>query len=379
MAHASSHFSHLLLPLVFPLFVKEFGLSYGELAFLMTIFFALSGSIQAVSGWAVDRWGALTVMYISLSLFAGACVVASVSQGYLGLLAAAVLFGLGNAPFHPIDFTILNQRVSQARLGHAFSVHGLTGNLGWAVAPLFMVGLGGVIGWRGAYLACAVLFVVIALCLFVNRHKLSTQIMAKTERVDTAANLSYLKSPVIWFCFGFFLLSTVILSVVQNFSVPLLQTLHHVSLEAATLTLSAYMVCAGVGIVVGGFVASQAAVYTDRVVACCMVVGAAMLMMCGSGWLGPEGTMVVLALTGFAIGIGRPSRDLMVKQVTPKGATGRVYGLVYSGFDAGFALAPLAFGVLMDIAWYSEILFVVALVLLSAMGVALAVGQSSSR
>jgi MFS family permease len=231
MAHASSHFSHLLLPLVFPLFVKEFGLSYGELAFLMTIFFALSGSIQAVSGWAVDRWGASTVMYTSLSLFAGACLVASVSQGYLGLLAAAVLFGLGNAPFHPIDFTILNQRVSQARLGHAFSVHGLTGNLGWAVAPLFMVGLGGVIGWRGAYLACAVLFVVIALCLFVNRHKLSTQIMAKTERVQASDHFSYLKSPVIWFCFGFFLLSTVILSVVQNFSVPLLQTLHHVSLR----------------------------------------------------------------------------------------------------------------------------------------------------
>ena len=95
MAHASSHFSHLLLPLVFPLFVKEFGLSYGELAFLTTIFFALSGSIQALSGWAVDRWGALTVMYASLSLFAGACVVASMSEGYLGLLAAAVFFWLG--------------------------------------------------------------------------------------------------------------------------------------------------------------------------------------------------------------------------------------------------------------------------------------------
>jgi biotin transporter BioY len=52
---------------------------------------------------------------------------------------------------------------------------------------------------------------------------------------------------------------------------------------------------------------------------------------------------------------------------------------VYSGFDVGFALAPLAFGVLMDKAWYSEIFFVVALVLLSAMGVALAVGQRISR
>lgn len=47
------------------------------------------------------------------------------------------LAGLGNATFHPVDFTILNQRVSPPRLGYAFSAHGLTGNLGWAAAPVF--------------------------------------------------------------------------------------------------------------------------------------------------------------------------------------------------------------------------------------------------
>jgi MFS family permease len=84
---------------------------------------------------------------------------------------------------------------------------------------------------------------------------------------------------------------------------------------------------------------------------------------------------VVLALTGLAIGIGNPSRDMMVKQVTPSGATGRVYGLVYSGFDVGFALAPLAFGVFMDQAWYTEIFYAVAFILITAMVVALAVGR----
>jgi len=38
LAHASSHFSHLLLPLMFPVFMKTFGLSYSELGFLMTVF-----------------------------------------------------------------------------------------------------------------------------------------------------------------------------------------------------------------------------------------------------------------------------------------------------------------------------------------------------
>ena len=33
IAHASSHFSHLLLPLMFPVFINTFGLSYSELGF----------------------------------------------------------------------------------------------------------------------------------------------------------------------------------------------------------------------------------------------------------------------------------------------------------------------------------------------------------
>jgi len=137
LAHASSHFSHLLLPLMFPVFMKEFGLSYSELGLLMTCFFVVSGCGQATAGFAVDRLGARPLLFISLALLAIASFSASMVTGYTGLLGVAALAGLGNATFHPVDFTILNQRVSPLRLGYAFSAHGLTGNLGWAAAPLF--------------------------------------------------------------------------------------------------------------------------------------------------------------------------------------------------------------------------------------------------
>ena len=39
---------------------------------------------------------------------------------------------------------------------------------------------------------------------------------------------------------------------------------------------------------------------------------------------------------------------MLIRRVTPKGATGSVYGLVYSGMDVGSALGPLAFGLLLD-------------------------------
>jgi FSR family fosmidomycin resistance protein-like MFS transporter len=373
LAHASSHFSHLLLPLLFPVFMREFGLSYAELGLLMSVFFVVSGLGQASAGFVVDRFGARRVLFASEVLFIAACLMASVAQGYAGLMAVAVLAGLGNAPFHPVDFTILNQRVSAPRLGHAFSAHGLTGNLGWAVAPVFLVGLGGVLGWRGAYVAAAVMYAVILALLVLQRAKLRTEVVVRTPQAGDS-DLAFLKLPVVWWCFAFFMLSTMTLALVQNYAVSLLQALHAVSLEAATLTLTAYMLCAAAGIFIGGFVAARHA-DSDRVVAWCMGGGALLMLLCGSGWLGADGTMAALAATGFAIGIGNPSRDMMVKKATPKGATGRVYGTVYSGFDVGFAVAPLMFGALMDRGHYSTTFYVAAAVLLLSVVAASGVGR----
>jgi MFS family permease len=89
--------------------------------------------------------------------------------------------------------------------------------------------------------------------------------------------------------------------------------------------------------------------------------------------------MVLLASTGLAIGVGGPSRDLMIKKATPKGATGRVYGTVYSGLDAGFALAPLFFGALMDRGLYNLSLFGAALILLVAIYAAVGVGRRTTK
>ncbi len=373
LAHASSHFSHLLLPLLFPVFMREFGLSYAELGLLMSVFFVVSGLGQASAGFVVDRFGARRVLFASEVLFIAACLMASVAQGYAGLMAVAVLAGLGNAPFHPVDFTILNQRVSAPRLGHAFSAHGLTGNLGWAVAPVFLVGLGGVLGWRGAYVAAAVMYAAILALLVLQRAKLRTEVVVRAPQAGDS-DLAFLKLPVVWWCFAFFMLSTMTLALVQNYAVSLLQALHAVSLEAATLTLTAYMLCAAAGIFIGGFVAVRHA-DSDRVVAWCMGGGALLMALCGSGWLGAGGTMAVLAATGFAIGIGNPSRDMMVKKATPKGATGRVYGTVYSGFDVGFAVAPLMFGALMDRGHYGATFYVAAAVLLLSVFTAVGVGR----
>lgn len=375
LAHASSHFSHLLLPLMFPVFIKTFGLSYSELGFLMSVFFVVSGMGQASAGFVVDRFGARPVMFASLLMLALACLVASVAQSYAGLMVAAAMLGLGNCSFHPVDFTILNQKVSPPRLGYAFSAHGLTGNLGWAVAPVFMVGLSTLLDWRAAYVGAGLVFLGIFLLLVWQRDALQTQATHHKQEAGGEHTLAFLKIPVVWWCFGFFLLSTMTLAVVQSFAVSILQAMHNVTFEAATMTLTAYMLSAALGMLVGGFVAARWPRQSDKVVASCMTVAALFMALCGSGWLDANATMVILAATGLAIGIGGPSRDMMIKKATPKGATGRVYGMVYSGLDVGFAISPLIFGVFMDHGWYGATLLGAALVLLMSVGVALGVGR----
>lgn len=381
LAHATSHFSHLLLAPLFPVFIRDFGLSYSDVGLLMSLFFVISGSGQALSGFLVDRIGARPVLFAAIGCFLLAALAASQATGYTGLVLVAMLAGLGNAPFHPADFTILNQRVSTPRLGHAFSAHGLTGNLGWALAPAFLIGITALSDWRTAYLGAALLYVVVLAVLFWQRDKLLTEVVVRHADAPRGGDLAFLKLPVVWWCFAFFLLSTMTLAVVQTFAPSILNVVHGVSVEMATLTISAYMLCSALGMLVGGFVAAYGQSHrwsSDRVVAIAMTGGALLLLVCATGWLGAVGTMVALAATGFAVGVGGPSRDMMIKKATPKGATGRVYGTVYSGLDVGFALSPLIFGLTMDRGWYGLTLAGAALVLMVSVYAAVGVGQRTA-
>lgn len=378
LAHGTSHFSHLLLAPLFPIFMRDFGLSYSDVGLLMSIFFVISGSGQAMSGFVVDRIGARPVLFAAIGCFLLASLAASMATGYAGLVLVAVLAGMGNAPFHPADFTILNQRVSAPRLGYAFSAHGLTGNLGWALAPAFLVGITALADWRTAYRCAALLYVAVLALLFWQRAKLRTEVHVRHADAPKGSDLAFMKLPVVWWCFAFFLLSTMTLAVVQSFAPSILKQLYGVSVEAATLTVSAYMLCGALGMFVGGFVAATSQ-HSDRVVAWAMTAGAVLLLLCATGWLGGTGTMVVLAATGFAVGVGGPSRDMMIKKATPKGATGRVYGTVYSGLDVGFAVSPMIFGVFMDRGWYALTLAGAALVLLVSVYAAIGVGRRTAR
>ncbi len=378
LAHGTSHFFHMLLPPLFPAFIRDFGVSYSQLGLLVTLFFAISGVGQALAGFLVDRVGARPVLLSALGCFVLAGLAASAAQGFSGLLLAAALAGLGNAPFHPADFTILNKRVSQPRLGHAFSVHGISGNLGWALAPLFLIGISELTGsWRVACVAAALWALAVLLALMLRSSDIDDRhgAWAHDHSGGSAAAaskehpLAFLRLPSVWLCFSFFFWATVSLAAIQSFAGPALAALYGLPVAATAFVITGYMLCGVMGMVAGGFVAARA-VRLERTIGWAMTASAGLLLLVAAGVLPGVLAAALVALAGAGTGLAGPSRDMLIKRASPPGATGRVYGTVYSGLDLGFALAAPAFGWLLDHGHTSSVFAGSALALL--MGVAAA-------
>lgn len=365
LAHLVSHFSQLLLAPLFPWLKDAFNASYAELGFLMTVFFVTSCAVQATSGFVVDRLGPRPVLFAGLTLLGLAAFGFAASTSYGMLAFFAVVAGLGNGVFHPVDYTLLNRKVSAPRLGHAYSVHGITGSLGWALAPAMMVPLAFAFSWRVALASAGVLALLVLAVLWFHRERLSLPVVPNpapgAHAVPLENPMAFLRIPAVWMCFGFFFFYAVALSAVQAFAPVAAGQLHGVPLALVAVCLTAYMVCAAGGMVLGGFLASDPA-RCERVVAVGFGLAACVALLLALGNVPALAVPVLFGVMGFTSGIAGPSRDLLVKKSTPENATGRVYGVVYSGLDIGQAVAPLIFGLLMDHGQFRGVLLGLAMV-----------------
>ncbi len=385
LAHSVSHFFHLILAPLFPWIKVEFGLSYSQLGLLMTAFFVVSAIVQTASGFIVDRFGARPVLFGGMACLGASALVLAASPTYSMLMLGAAVAGMGNGVFHPVDFTLLNKHVSQPRLGHAFSVHGISGNLGWAAAPVFLVTIANLSTWRTALVGASILAFTVLATLVLYRGALDPKEIRDTVGKPAAATtsdgasnsmLAFLKLPQVWGCWTFFLITTFALSGIQNFSSTALTQIYDISLSLATASYTVFMLSSAVGMVLGGFAAGRIANH-DRLIAWSFMLSGSVAVVVGIGWFPGWMVPILLGMIGFGSGVAGPSRDLLVRAAAPKGATGRVYGVVYSGLDIGLASGPLLFGAIMDIGQPMWLFILVGLLQVCAIFTAVTVGNGN--
>ncbi|MCB1500787.1 MAG: MFS transporter [Bauldia sp.] len=376
-AHAVSHFYHLAVPVVFPLMKESLGVSWAQLGLLATLFYVASGICQFIAGLLVDHYGARRILFLGMALVSGAVLLCGFAPSYGWFLLLMPLAGVGNSVFHPADYGILNASVKESWLGRAYGVHTLGGNLGWALAPLLVLGLATFFGWRSALVIAGLVGFAVLGLLLTQSSQLEDGLSERRERRRTAPPIplrAILLSPAILLCFLYFVLLAIFQVGVQNF-LPTILVIDGFSLSLGTSALTAFLFASSGGTIFGAIFADRTA-HHDTIVAVGLLVGG--LAVAAVPYAGTAGLILVaLAVSGFAVGTTLPSRDLLVRSATPKGATGRVFGFVYSGLDAGAAIAPVTIGVLLDHGQTAWVMWLAAGALFAAIATTMAIVRFS--
>jgi MFS transporter, FSR family, fosmidomycin resistance protein len=351
-AHFMSHVYVIMLPPLFIFARADYDISFAQLGFAMAVFGFCSATLQTPAGYIVDRFGSGPLLIFGLVLSGTGAGIIGLVPHYWALVAGYACLGLANTIYHPADYAILSHGVSAPRMAQAYSVHTFLGMAGQAVTPVFMLGMASVWGWHSGFLGVAVLTYLVAIALLLQKGTLVDRRGAE-QRKDGVSDKPapggwrLLLSGPIFRSFVFFAFLTMTGNALSNFSIVAFGALHGTPIEAANIALTAFLIFNALGVLSGGVIADRLK-NPVRVAAIGLAASGVTILILAYVNFSPIFLIAMMTLTGFLNGMIMPSRDLIVRAVTPPGSFGLVFGFVSTGFAVSAVIAPPLYGWLMD-------------------------------
>ena len=346
IAHFFSHFNMMLLPPLLPVITGQMGIGYTEVGIALTVYSLVSAVTQTPMGFLVDRFGPALILVAGVALDGLAFSLIGVFPVFAALLLLLGVAGVANAVYHPADYSILNQVVPDSRIGKAFSYHTAAGLFGEALAPACVLLLSTLLGWRVALIVCGLLGMGVAVLLLSNLHLFNSSIKSAPAGKKSTSKALLLSAPILLGLL-FFVGISLVTRGVNGFSVAALHVGRDLSIGTAGTLLSAWLFAAPLGVLAGGQLADRHDNHARLIIGCFAVVALCMASL--AYWNPPIVICAVLfALGGFCAGAVSPSRDMLIRSITPPGQSGKVFGFVSTGFNIGGMLAPPLYGYMLD-------------------------------
>jgi len=349
-AHFVSHYYILILAPLLPFVRADYGVSYTEIGLALAAFNVVSAALQTPAGFLVDWLGARVLLIGGLLIGAAAFTIAGMVDSFWVMVAMFALAGVGNTVYHPADYALLSHHVPPDRIGQAFSVHTFSGMLGSAVAPASLLMMQSVWGWRGAFIGAGILGFAVAAILLAVRENAAVVVPAAPPRADadkSAVGWRLLLSAPILLNLVFFMLLAIISGGIYNYSVVALGALYGTPVTVANIALSGNLLLSAIGVLIGGLLVARTTRHALVATLGLAVLGLSMALI-GNVDLGSLLLIVAMSVGGFFSGVIMPSRDMIVRDITPAGSFGKVFGFVTTGFNIGGIVSPLIFGAIMD-------------------------------
>ena len=257
-----------------------------------------------------------------LLIGASAFAIAGLVNSFWVFVAMFALAGLGNTVYHPADYALLGRHVPVERAGPIFSYHTFAGMLGNAAAPATLLYLHAVMGWRGAFLCAAALGVVAAVIMLMTSEPPEPAKPAAKECKDEpeAASLNgwqLLFSAPILANLLFFVLLSMSGGGLYNYLVVTLGALHGTPVAVANTALTGLLTMSAVGVLVGGVLTGWTARH-GAITTIGLLCTATVCVLVGLIDFPALILIALLSSVGFFAGLTMPSRDMIVRAVTPQ-------------------------------------------------------------
>jgi MFS transporter, FSR family, fosmidomycin resistance protein len=170
-----THFVHDgfadILYVLFPVWAREFGLSFAQVGLLRTAYSGAMATFQIPAGLLAERWGEARLLAAGTAATALGFIAAGFAGGYLALLGCLLAAGLGSGVQHPLSSTLVSNAYDDGGRRTALGTYNFSGDLGKVAVPAAVAFAVPWLGWRGAvesFAAIGLLAAVLVLLALTN-------------------------------------------------------------------------------------------------------------------------------------------------------------------------------------------------------------------
>jgi FSR family fosmidomycin resistance protein-like MFS transporter len=332
-----------VLYVLFPLWQAQFGLSFGEIGLLKTVYSGTMAGFQIPAGRLAERIGERGLLAVGTLVSAAGFLLASGSTGFLVLGACLALVGLGASVQHPLGSALTAGAFGGARLRTALSTYNFSGDVGKVAVPALAALLLSFATWPLVTLVLGAIGVVAALVIWAA---LAGAHGGAEEKIRRSTSIAIPESEA---RIGFAALST--LGVIDSATrmgfltlLPFLLTGKGASVTTVGLALSLTFAGGAAGKFICGVIAERVGILRSVIITeTATALGIVLILGLDLG-----ATMIVLPVVGIALNGTSSVLYGTVSELVPEARRARAFGVFYTVTIGASAISPFLYGGIAD-------------------------------